>query len=553
MMSPMDSEPSAAPPRPDSGGGAPPGGRRTLYREPDDKKIAGVCGGLADYTGVDPALVRAGAVFLAVVQPLTIVAYLVAIFVVRNRPPSVPRVKAPPVEVLERHTWVPIALIVAAVVIGLDGPWWWWPDVPLAAPLLIGIGVWLFARSRSDGQPPAASAGPGAAPGAAPGPFGPSTDQPQNVADTPTQTPWSSHHGDNYLSLGVDTTTRNEDAGPTVDRTADLRDAAGDVDAGAGGFASTETDLDPDPRSAYPVGPGQTGSPPADEGAGPPGGLPPLTPPEWSGPEPSGRATQPGGPGSWDPSSAPDPFGSWDPYGTLDSAGPGSWDPSRSSGSPAASSGPGTAVTYRKRGSERLGLLVASILLIGGGAAWFVDTTDIAEVDPRDVLAVGLVVAGAGLVVAAWRGRARVMLIPLGLLVAAALASAEVVDVPLDAGMGDRTVRVDRSTDLDEPIELLAGELVVDLRDAPLSAARPTTVRANLGVGELRVLVPRSATLVVDADIRAGQVAGALNRSADADGGVLIDERYVLRGADGAPRVNLVLDVGIGQAEVVRD
>src|SRR5919108_354600 len=103
MMSRMDSEPSAAPPRPDSGGGAPPGGRRTLYREPDDKKIAGVCGGLADYTGVDPSLVRAGAVFLAVVQPVTIIAYLVAIFVVRNRPPSVPRVKAPPVEVLERH------------------------------------------------------------------------------------------------------------------------------------------------------------------------------------------------------------------------------------------------------------------------------------------------------------------------------------------------------------------------------------------------------------------------------------------------------------------
>jgi hypothetical protein len=37
----------------------------------------------------------------------------VAIFVVRRRPPSVPRVKAPPVEVLERHTWLPIALIAA--------------------------------------------------------------------------------------------------------------------------------------------------------------------------------------------------------------------------------------------------------------------------------------------------------------------------------------------------------------------------------------------------------------------------------------------------------
>jgi phage shock protein C len=259
MMSRMDSEPSAAPPRPDSGdsaGGAPPAGRRTLYREPDDQKIAGVCGGLADYTGVDAALVRAGAVFLAVVQPAAIIGYLVAIFVVRRRPPSVPRVKAPPVEVLERHTWLPIALIAAAVLVGLDGPWWWWPDVPLAAPLLIGIGVWLFARSRSDGPPPPSGPsgppGPGGS-GAAPGPFGPSTGPPHTVVETPPQTPWSSPHGGNYLSLGVDMTTRNEDAGPTVDRTADLRGASGDVDAGAGGFASTQTDLDPDPRSADPV------------------------------------------------------------------------------------------------------------------------------------------------------------------------------------------------------------------------------------------------------------------------------------------------------------
>jgi phage shock protein PspC (stress-responsive transcriptional regulator) len=501
MMSRMDSEPSAAPPRP---GSAP--ARRTLYREPDDKKIAGVCGGLADYTGVDPSLVRAGAVFLAVVQPLAIVAYLVAIFVVGNRPPSVPRVKAPPIEVLERHTWVPIVLIAAAVLVGLDGPWWWWPDVPLAAPLLIGIGVWLFARSRSDEQPPL----PPPSGSGTPGPFGPSTGQPPSVADTPGSGPRSSPEGENYLSLGVDRTTRNEDAGPTVDRTADLRDAAGDVDAGAGGFASTETDLDldldPDPRSAGPIGPGRTGPPLADEGAGPPGGLPPLTPPERSGPE------------------SPGPFG-----------------PS------------GVAVTYRRRESERLGLLATSVLLIGGGAAWFVDTTDAADVDPRDVLAVGLVVLGFALVVAAWRGRARALLIPIGLLAGVALASGEVVDVPLDAGMGDRTVRVDRRAELDEPVELLAGNLVVDLRDAPLSATRPTTVRASLGLGELRVLVPRSATLVVDADIRAGEVAGALQRSGETEGGVLIDERYVLRGADGAPRLNLVLDVGIGQAEVIRD
>jgi predicted membrane protein len=205
-----------------------------------------------------------------------------------------------------------------------------------------------------------------------------------------------------------------------------------------------------------------------------------------------------------------------------------------------------------RRGSERLGLVVTSLLLIGGGVAWLVDTTDVANVDPRDVLAIGLLIAGLALVLAAWRGRARAALIPLGVVAAAALVSGEIVDVPLDAGMGERRVHVDRRSDLDEPIELLAGELVVDLRDAPLSASRTTTVHAGLGFGELRVFVPRSANLVVDTDVRVGKLAGVLRQAADTDEGVLMDEQYALRGTAEGPRIHLDLDVGVGEAEVVR-
>jgi phage shock protein PspC (stress-responsive transcriptional regulator) len=37
-----------------------------LTRNTDDKMIAGVCAGLADYFGVDPTLVRAGYVLLSI-------------------------------------------------------------------------------------------------------------------------------------------------------------------------------------------------------------------------------------------------------------------------------------------------------------------------------------------------------------------------------------------------------------------------------------------------------------------------------------------------------
>jgi phage shock protein C len=50
---------------------------RRLYRSRDDRKIAGVCGGLARYLGVDPVLIRIGAVVLAAMGP-GLIAYAAA-------------------------------------------------------------------------------------------------------------------------------------------------------------------------------------------------------------------------------------------------------------------------------------------------------------------------------------------------------------------------------------------------------------------------------------------------------------------------------------------
>jgi phage shock protein PspC (stress-responsive transcriptional regulator) len=61
-----------------------PAGVRRLTRSETDKKIAGVCGGLADYFKVDPTLVRVVWAVLAVVPGaivLGVLAYLVAWFI----------------------------------------------------------------------------------------------------------------------------------------------------------------------------------------------------------------------------------------------------------------------------------------------------------------------------------------------------------------------------------------------------------------------------------------------------------------------------------------
>jgi phage shock protein PspC (stress-responsive transcriptional regulator) len=38
--------------------------KKTLYRSLHERRIAGVCGGIADYLEIDPTLVRLGAVLL---------------------------------------------------------------------------------------------------------------------------------------------------------------------------------------------------------------------------------------------------------------------------------------------------------------------------------------------------------------------------------------------------------------------------------------------------------------------------------------------------------
>jgi phage shock protein PspC (stress-responsive transcriptional regulator) len=54
-------------------------GTRRLVRRTDDRMIAGVCSGIADYTGVDVTVIRLAAVIGAVLGFGTlIVAYLVA-------------------------------------------------------------------------------------------------------------------------------------------------------------------------------------------------------------------------------------------------------------------------------------------------------------------------------------------------------------------------------------------------------------------------------------------------------------------------------------------
>ncbi len=61
---------------------------RKLRRSRSDRMIAGVCGGIGDYLGIDPPVVRLGFVALTLLAGAGVVVYVAAIFVVPLEEPE---------------------------------------------------------------------------------------------------------------------------------------------------------------------------------------------------------------------------------------------------------------------------------------------------------------------------------------------------------------------------------------------------------------------------------------------------------------------------------
>lgn len=59
---------------------------KKLYRSLTDKKIAGVCGGLAEYFSIDSTIVRLALVLFCLLGGAGILAYIIAIIVMPTKP-----------------------------------------------------------------------------------------------------------------------------------------------------------------------------------------------------------------------------------------------------------------------------------------------------------------------------------------------------------------------------------------------------------------------------------------------------------------------------------
>ena len=178
---------------------------------------------------------------------------------------------------------------------------------------------------------------------------------------------------------------------------------------------------------------------------------------------------------------------------------------------------------------------------------------------PR-VLAAAMLVVGVGLLVGTWYGRAR-WLLAVGLalgLVLVPVAAFSGTPGPFRAGVGERTW-IPTGDDRRTVFELGAGEATLDLRQLSPAmsdgAPMPRSLRAEVGLGSLVVLVPQDLTVSITSSVRLGELVVL-----DTDGrrtavasenprGISTTRSY---GPPGDRQLELELVVGAGEIEVRR-
>jgi phage shock protein PspC (stress-responsive transcriptional regulator)/uncharacterized membrane protein (UPF0136 family) len=260
---------------------------------------------------------------------------------------------------------------------------------------------------------------------------------------------------------------------------------------------------------------------------------PPAPPAPWSdGPTPEAESpTPPETPSteasSWTPPPPPPPE---TPPPDMPGGG-GSW-------------GPTAADELRPKGRS-LTAIVLSILLIGGGVVGLLHAADVVSVSVPVFLAGALIFTGVALLVSAWTGGTG-GLIAVAVVLTVVLAVATVVRTPFTGGWGDRRWVPSSLSEVRSSYRHGAGDVVIDLSHVTFPA-EGRSVRARLGAGHLKVVVPDRGRVAIDAHAGAGDLYLFGHHQNGLDVG-----DSVVSGNPDEGSLRLRIDVGAGQVEVVR-
>jgi phage shock protein PspC (stress-responsive transcriptional regulator) len=201
----------------------------------------------------------------------------------------------------------------------------------------------------------------------------------------------------------------------------------------------------------------------------------------------------------------------------------------------------------KQRSPLGLATLSTALLVMGAMVSWNSYADD--DFKAVAVFATGLAVIGIGLLVSAFAGRARWLVLPaIPLAMATAIAGA--VDASgFSGGIGEARWAPSTVAEAEEPFRLGIGDAELDLRDLPPGSS--ADVEVSLGVGELTVIVPEDARVILSGEVSAGDAEVFGERPAD---GTDIDldgtHEPDVGPTDGV--ITLDVELGLGDLEVRR-
>jgi len=211
--------------------------------------------------------------------------------------------------------------------------------------------------------------------------------------------------------------------------------------------------------------------------------------------------------------------------------------------SPPPPSTPAVATSRDGRGGRTaVWTVAAAVLLVLAAVAALVAVG--VDISIQSALAVTVIAAGGGLIVAAFWGRVP-GLAALGVVLGLGLVALAAVGVPFKGGVGEaRWVPAD-TEELREEYHFGAGDAVLDLRELDLSSGY-REVTATVGAGNLSVHVPDDVAVDVQGRAAAGDVE-VFGRRAD---GLDATVHGIREPFDAEAELALDLEVGFGALRV---
>lgn len=161
----------------------------------------------------------------------------------------------------------------------------------------------------------------------------------------------------------------------------------------------------------------------------------------------------------------------------------------------------GAAIRARRARSP-LGLLTLSAAFCLCGLMILLSNLGVTEIGVGQIAAAGLAVTGVGLLVGAWWGRSR-LLILVGLLLLPVVVVTGFIDFPLRGSVGAREVYALSIDDVGDSYEMLVGTMTIDLLQVKEFPARHD-LDLRVAAGRVTVYVPERVGLKVTGDIEWG-------------------------------------------------